>query len=116
MKKISRIAMILPVLVSILSACQTKGTVNEWDTINLNRVSIHDPSITSVVKNGEEIFYRKRGKKLSIRPSADAATAFIFSFPLDLVHRTDWRRRNASALNPTIRKPCRRAGNLPGEA
>ena len=26
------------------------------------------------------------------------------------------RRRNASALNPTIRKPCRRAGNLPGEA
>ena len=26
------------------------------------------------------------------------------------------RRRNASALNPTIRKPCHRAGNLPGEA
>lgn len=56
MKKTAIIIFLVSLVV--FSACQTKDATNEWDsTIKMDRVSIHDPSITSIVENGEEVFY-----------------------------------------------------------
>ncbi|MCC9273505.1 MAG: arabinan endo-1,5-alpha-L-arabinosidase, partial [Enterococcus aquimarinus] len=55
MKKF-RIMFLLPVLL-LLSSCQETIESKDWDTIEMPRVSVHDPSITSVTEDGEEVFY-----------------------------------------------------------
>lgn len=47
----------LPILLGTLGGCQVEMESKKWNTIEVPRVSIHDPSITSVVENGQEIFY-----------------------------------------------------------
>lgn len=41
----------------ILSGCQESMESKKWETIEVPRVSVHDPSVTSVVENGQETFY-----------------------------------------------------------
>ena len=41
----------------ILSGCQKQVETREWETMTMDRVSVHDPSIESVVVDGKETFY-----------------------------------------------------------
>lgn len=59
----NRLALIVISTILILSGCGMGDNVKEleqsaWDTMNLDRVSVHDPSVTYLVnENGEEQFY-----------------------------------------------------------
>lgn len=45
------------ILLIVMGGCQSELQSNKWNTIELSRVSVHDPSITSVVENDKETFY-----------------------------------------------------------
>lgn len=47
----------LALSIMFLGGCQQPMEEKAWETIELPRTSVHDPSVTSVVENGEEIFY-----------------------------------------------------------
>lgn len=40
-----------------LFGCQNKAETMKWETTNMERVSVHDPSIESEIVDGKEIFY-----------------------------------------------------------
>lgn len=44
-------------LVILSGGCRNKTVSNEWESIEMERTSIHDPSIVSVNNNGNEEFY-----------------------------------------------------------
>lgn len=58
-----RIALILFCIILILSGCGMDDNVKEleqsaWDTMNLKRVSVHDPSVTYLIdEDGAEQYY-----------------------------------------------------------
>lgn len=89
-----------------LSGCRKNDDTNEWDTMTMDRVSVHDPSIESVVIDGKETFYIF-GSHLTGAKSIDL---IHWEVPFQLEYENPENNLLLGNLNETLKESFKWAG------